>query len=188
MFFVSTTLKELEQACQLVHMVHICFVFEPEFIFLRTSILYRFFLYLHFFRKLIFFREWENVLCHQLEGFSWAKAENQDQVRCILDNRVFRISHGRFDLKQHEETQLHKKAVTARAAQPDIRTALSSQTDCQRLRALIIHVLDIVVNGQSFAFNDSACSARGKYKQCFPIRATLILNMERRKQPIWQFT
>ena len=103
-----------------------------------------------------------------LEGFSWAKAENQDQVRCKLDNRVFRISHGRFDLKQHEETQLHKKAVTARTATSDIRTATSSQTDCQRLRALIIHVLDIVVNGQSFASSDSASSARGKYKQMFP--------------------
>ena len=93
--------------------------------------------------------------------------ENQDQVRCILDNRVFRISHGRFDLKIHEETQLHKKAVTARAATPDIRTATSSQTDCQRLRALIIHVLDIVVNGQSFASSDSASSARGNCKQMF---------------------
>ena len=97
-----------------------------------------------------------------LEGFSWANAENQDQVRCKLDNRVFRISHGRFDLKQHEETQLHKKAVTARAATPDIRT------DCQRLSALIIHVLDFVVNGQSFASSDSASGARGKYKQVFP--------------------
>ena len=103
-----------------------------------------------------------------LEGFSCARAENQDQVRCKLDNRVFRISHGRFDLKQQEETQLHKKAVTARAATPDIRTATSSQTDCQQLRGLIIHVLDIVVNGQSFASSDSASSARGKYKQMFP--------------------
>ena len=103
-----------------------------------------------------------------LEEFSWAKAENQDQVRCKLDNRVFRISHGRFDLKQHEETQLHKKAVTARAATPNIRTATYSQTDCQRLRALIIYVLDIVVNGQPFASSDSASSARGKYKQIFP--------------------
>ena len=63
--------------------------------------------------------------------------------------------------------RLHKNAVTARAATPDIRTATSSQTDCQRLRALIIQVLDIAVNGQSFASSDSASSARGKYKQMF---------------------
>ena len=108
-----------------------------------------------------------------LEGFSWANAENQDQVRCKLDNRVFRISHGRFDLKQHEETQLHKKAVTARAATPDIRT------DCQRLSALIIHVLDFVVNGQSFASSDSHLVLAGSTNKCFPIRATLLLNVER---------
>ena len=117
------------------------------------------------------------------EGFSWAKAENQDQVQCKLDNRNFRISYGRFDLKQHEENQLHKKAVTARAATPVIRTATSSQTDCQRLRALIIHVLDIVVSGQSFASSVRHLVLAGSTNKYFPNRATLILNEEGQKKP-----
>ena len=161
-------------------MVHICFIFGPEFIFhvfsffneLHVVRLYYigFFTPSFFFRKLIFFQRMGKctVSSALLEGFFWAKAENQDQVQCKLDNRNFRISHGRFDLKQHEENQLHKKAVTARAATPVIRTATSSQTDCHRLTALIIHVLDIVVNGQSFASSDSASSAHGKYEQIFP--------------------
>ena len=125
-----------------------------------------------------------------LERFSWAKAENQDQVRCKLDTCIFRISHRRFDLKQHEETQLHKKAVTARAATPDIRTATSSQTDCQRLRALIIHVLDIVVSGQASLSLPVIrhLVLAGSTNKCFQIRATLILSLERRKQHMWQFT
>ena len=99
-----------------------------------VRLFYKGFLFLHVFRKC-------TVSSILLEGFSWAKAEKHDQVRCKLDNRVFRISHYRFDLKQHEETQLHKKTLTARAATPDIRTATSSQTDCQRLEHLLFMFL-----------------------------------------------
>ena len=145
-----------------------------------------------FFSKVDFFQRMGKctVSSALLEGFSWAKAENEDQVRCELDNCLFRISHGRFDLKQHEETQLHKKAVTARAATPDIRTATSSQTDCQQFRALIIHVLDIVVSGQASLSLPVIryLVLAGSTNKCFLIRATLILNVERRKQPMWQFT
>ena len=50
------------------------------------------FLFLHFFRKLIFFREWENVLCHQLYSRGFLGPKQRTRTKSEFGPRfIFRF-------------------------------------------------------------------------------------------------
>ena len=107
-----------------------------------------------------------------LQQFSFARRipGREDAIQCVFDRKIICVSNGKNSLIQHQETDIHKRHERSVELVRPIERAITTSVDLndQKRKALILHVLRLVMENMSFHSSDVANSKRKMYSHMFP--------------------
>ena len=106
-----------------------------------------------------------------LEEIPFLRREDDVTVLCTLDRKSVKVTNGRRSILQHMQCKAHQSAGAQKAhIQPTVSAALTKTRDTQIgiKNALALHIIPIVMEGQSFRPSDPFSGTRRMYSRMFP--------------------